>query len=205
MKLYYFLIINRSGSLIYNKTNFKDKKTTGLNTSHDSTGSSNKINLRTHTPPIPFFFEFDQKNRILVNWGSCQGVSRGYELTQLNELSIESINKKEDGKILLNKIERYVSDISNFPCDMTFKLPSLDSNDKIVLSSMLNSFYNIAISLSPTFNCTTVSSIKTSKYKIHIYQSNTGNWVCDPEGLKNPYSETENRYENMPAKNFISI
>uniref|UniRef100_A0A915HEL8 Trafficking protein particle complex subunit n=1 Tax=Romanomermis culicivorax TaxID=13658 RepID=A0A915HEL8_ROMCU len=184
MTIYNIFIINRAGSLIYDYDSNK-------NVTSPSTNA--EIELTFDAPPIDFKLEnFD--NRLTVAFGERAGVKVGYIVVSINDepvLSggrIELRNGNSENAMKSMPVLDLLNDSRIYPLKMKFNRPMLNTNEKIILSSMFHSLHAIAAQLSPVPQSSGIESLDTDSYRLQCFQTLTGiKFVVVADHASSPY------------------
>lgn len=157
--IYNIFIINRAGSLIYD-----------WDSRSASSITNNEVQLSFIDRQMDFKLDLID-NRLVVVFGERDNVRCGHILTSINDEPVAAGGRleksNEDAMTVLGAPDRY-------PMTLKFAKPTLNTNEKIILSSMFHSMHAIAAQLSPVTRSSGIVSMDTDSYRLHCYQSMTG-------------------------------
>lgn len=154
MPIYNIFIINRAGSLIYD---------------FDNRIPSQEIELHFQYP-VDFKFELHD-NRVTVIFGERDNVRVGYIVTSCNgEIVLAGGRLEKSSEFLLEVL----ADVSRYPISLKFVKPALNTNEKIILSSMFHSLHAIGAQLSPTNKSSGIEILDTETFRLQCFQTITG-------------------------------
>lgn len=155
MPIYNIFIINRAGSLIYD---------------YDNRSPSQEIELQFVSFPIDFKLDIID-NRPTVIYGERDNVRVGHVISQCNGESVTFGGR-------LEKSSEYLFDILNlsdrYPLTLKFIKPALNTNEKIILSSMFHSLHAIGAQLSPITKSSGIEILDTDTFRLQCFQTITG-------------------------------
>lgn len=182
MPIYNIFIINRAGSLIYD---------------YDNRVPNQEVELQFNYP-VDFKFDIID-NRVTVIFGERDNVRVGYIVTNYNNesvlpggrLAIPTSNLAVQTSVIRSPSEtslpavltsteksefllEVLSDPNRYPVTLKFIKPSLNTNEKIILSSMFHSLHAIGAQLSPVMKSSGIEILDTDTFRLQCFQTITG-------------------------------
>lgn len=79
----------------------------------------------------------------------------------------------DDGKDVFEVLENS----ENYPVSLKFGRPKMTTNEKIFLASMFYPLFAIASQLSPEPKSSGIEILETDTFKLHCFQTLTGNYI----------------------------
>lgn len=152
MVVFSVYIVSKAGGLIYQ---------------HDHTVTKVEIE-KVFGYPLELKLEYQNK-RVVVVFGQRDGIKVGQTLLAINGLSVTG-RQMDDGKDALD----FLADPQNYPVNIRFGRPKLNTNEKIFLASMFHSLFAISSQLSPEPHSSGIEVLDSDTFKLHCFQTLTG-------------------------------
>ncbi|KAF8381426.1 trpp-4, partial [Pristionchus pacificus] len=155
MSIHQVLIINRAGSLIYD---------------YEIKGEQREVERTFEYPLSVVLEEIDQKATVV--FGEKDAIRLRYHVSAVNSCPVSGTRFTQEGQ--QENVLEFIENERNFPMNITFSPPWMSTNEKIILSSMFNSFFAIAVQLSPVAKSSGIEVLETSQFRLCCLQSRTG-------------------------------
>ncbi|XP_067131630.1 trafficking protein particle complex subunit 4 [Centruroides vittatus] len=160
---------------------------------------------KTFSYPLEIVLEYQNK-RVSVVYGQRDGIKVGHTLMSINGIAVNG-RQLEDGRDVFDILKAE----ENYPINIKFGRPKLNTNEKIVLASMFHSLFAIATQLSPEPKSSGIEVLETDTFKLYCFQTITGVKfiiVADPKqaGIENLLRKIYEIYSDFALKNpFYSL
>jgi len=183
-------IVSKAGGLIY----------------HHENPNLPKVEVeKVFSFPLELVLEYQNK-RIVVTFGQRDNIKVCHTLLAINGMNVTG-RQLDDGRDAFEVI----SNAENYPMNIRFGRPKLNTNERIFLASMFHSLFAISSQLSPEAKSSGIEMLEADTFKLYCFQTLTGIKfivVADPKqgGVENLLKKIYEIYSDYALKNpFYSL